>query len=66
MIRSHSFEFRAHILDAEHFNEELRELPGALFDAVRFSERGLKLEAKRLGLEPLDGGRYRKLRGSDK
>jgi hypothetical protein len=34
-------------------------------DPLRFDDRGLKLEAKRLGLEPLPDGRFRKLdRGS--
>ena len=35
-------------------------------DPLRFSDRGLKLEAKRLGLEPLPDGRYRKLRSDER
>ena len=39
-------------------------------DPLRFDDRGLKLEARRLGLEPLPDGRFRKLhrddRGSDR
>jgi hypothetical protein len=39
-------------------------------DPLRFDDRGLKLEARRLGLEPLPDGRFRKLergaRGRDR
>src|SRR3954468_4318121 len=35
-------------------------------DPLRFDDRGLKLEAKRLGLEPLPDGRFRKLTGGER